>query len=154
MAKISAKEREQKKQQLDEIVLNIFWQHGWHAISYASVAEAFGTSRGAIQRYYPSHNDFSNALKGKVLPLVLSQLDWQSKEAFYQSWVVALHSEDGKFRRVMEMLFSQVCSKGSSEQAAIGVHQFLSTINEKFEDESLGKELFGETFLALLNQSN
>ena len=87
MAKISVEQRQRKKKELDEIVLSIFWKKGWSAISYASVAESYGCARGAIQRYYPSHADFSQALKGKVLPLVLQNLDWSSSDKFYHSWL-------------------------------------------------------------------
>ena len=151
MAKISAQERAKKKQQLDDIVLSIFWERGWHAISYASVAEAYGCSRGAIQRYFPHHLDFAESIKGKVLPLIMSNLNWESKEALHKSWIDALYSEDVRFRRVMELLISQVSQETPAEQTTIGVNNFLSIIEQKFGDKQLGKILFGETFLALLN---
>lgn len=152
MAKISAEERQRKKKELDDIVLSIFWTLGWSAISYASVAEKYGCTRGAIQRYYPSHADFSQALKGKVLPLVMQNLDWSTSQNFYSSWVKQLTGEDPKFRRVMELLFSNAVQYKSSEMTKLGVNKLLNTIESTFEDKDLGKKLFGETFLLLLNR--
>lgn len=152
MAKITAAERQQKKEALDEIVLSIFWERGWLAISYASVAESYGCSRGAIQRYYPSHDDFAQSLKGKVLPLVLQKLDWSTKEKFYLSWMAQLKGDDPKFRRVMELLFNNALKESPLEMSKLGVAKFLGMIESTFEDKELGKLLFGETFLALLNR--
>ncbi len=152
MAKITAEQRLQKKNELDDIVLSIFWERGWSAISYALVAERYGCSRGAIQRYYPSHSDFSQALKGKVLPLILQNLDWSSSERFYCSWVEELESEDQKFRRVMELLFNNALQDQPSEMTKLGVDKLLQMIELKFGSQELGKILFGETFLHLLKR--
>lgn len=154
MAKISAEERQRKKEQLDKIVLDIFWESGWRSISYASIAERFGTTRGAIQRYYPSQIDFGVALRGKVLPLLVSKLDWSSRDAFYQSWVEQLESDDKRFKRVMELLFNQVNVEKPNELSRVGVGKLLKMIEDKFDDAYLGKTLFGETFLSLLNSNS
>lgn len=150
MAKITAEQRLKKKNELDEIVLSIFWEHGWSAISYALVAEKYGCSRGAIQRYYPAHSDFSQALNGKVLPLILEKLDWSSSQEFYCSWVEQLQADDQRFRRVMELLLNNALQGKSSDMAKIGVSRLLQMIEERFGDKELGKSLFGETFLELL----
>ena len=152
MAKITAEQRLRKKNELDDVVLSIFWEYGWNAISYASVAKRYGCSRGAIQRYYPSHDDFSQALKGKVLPLILQNLDWSSSQKFYRSWIEQLNGEDQKFRRVMELLFNNALQEQPSEMTKSGVNRLLQMIESTFEDKELGKLLFGETFLELLNR--
>lgn len=152
MARITAEQRQRKKEELDEIVLSIFWEQGWSAISYASVAESYGCTRGAIQRYYPSHSDFTQALKGKVLPLILQNLDWSNSENFYRSWIEELKSEDKRFSRVMELLFNNALQEKPSEMSKLGVEKLIQMIESKFGDKELGKLLFGETFLELLNR--
>ena len=106
MARISNLEREKKKSDLDAIVLTIFWEEGIDALTYARVAESYNTSRGAIQRYYPSQNDFYTSLRGKVMPLMLEKLDWSSINNFHNSWISELsNTEDCRFKRVIELLF-------------------------------------------------
>jgi len=152
MAKITAEEKARKQQALNEIVLEIFWNEGWQAVSYAEVAKRFGTTKSAIQRYFPSHDHFALALQGKVMPLITSHLDWSSKEKFIESWMTALtNNEDLRFRKVLELLFIESTKETASQMSLVGVERFTGKIKETFGDESVSNELFGRTFIYLLN---
>ncbi|MGF1755909.1 TetR family transcriptional regulator [Vibrio makurazakiensis] len=152
MAKITAEEKARKQQALNEIVLEIFWDQGWPAVSYAEVAKRFGTTKSAIQRYFPSHDHFALALQGKVMPLIASHLDWSSKDKFIESWMAALtNTKDLRFRKVLELLFIESTRESPSQMSLVGVERFTGKINQAFQDESVSHELFGRTFLYLLN---
>ncbi|WP_117232502.1 TetR family transcriptional regulator [Vibrio maerlii] len=151
MAKITAEERARKQEALNEIVLDIFWNEGWPAVSYAEVAKRFGTTKSAIQRYYPSHEHFGLALQGKVMPIIAGHLDWSSKDKFMQSWMDALsNKEDLRFRRVLELLFHETLRETPSPQTGVGVDRFIGKIAEAFGDRSVADELFGKTFYFLI----
>lgn len=152
MAKITAEEKARKQQALNEIILDIFWDEGWQAVSYAEVAKRFGTTKSAIQRYFPSHDHFVLALQGKVMPLIASHLDWSDKDKFIESWMTALtNTEDLRFRKVLELLFIESTKENPSQMSLVGVQRFTEKIYDAFEDESVAHELFGRTFFYLLN---
>ncbi|MDC5839392.1 hypothetical protein [Vibrio europaeus] len=151
MARITVQEREKKKAELDTIVLSIFWNEGIEALTYARVAELYNTSRGAIQRYYPSQNDFYTSMKGKVMPLMMEKLDWSSSDAFYQSWINALSDKDDiRFQRVIELLFHHALKSPSSQSAIMAIDKLTEQIKTRFGDDSLIQRLLGESFLHLL----
>ncbi|NOH79917.1 TetR/AcrR family transcriptional regulator [Vibrio sp. RE86] len=151
MAKITAEERARKQEALNQIVLDIFWNEGWPAVSYAEVAKRFGTTKSAIQRYYPTHEHFGLALQGKVMPIIAEHLDWSSSDKFIDSWMVALSNEnDVRFRRVLELLFHETLRENPSKMTTAGVDRFTGKIIEAFGDANIVDILFGRTFLYLL----
>lgn len=151
MARITVQEREKKKAELDAIVLSIFWNEGIEALTYARIAELYNTSRGAIQRYYPTQNDFYGSMKGKVMPLMMEKLDWSDADAFYHSWVDSLSDkEDIRFQRVIELLFHHALKNPSSESAIVAIDKLIEQIDTRFGDNSMIQRLLGESFLHLL----
>ena len=91
MARISAKEKEEKQKKYDEVVFNIFNAQGWDAISYGRIAKEVGVTASSLQNYYLGLVDFWHDLQGRVFPMVAHQLDFSSKEAFVSSWDIAIH---------------------------------------------------------------
>lgn len=152
MARITAEEKARKQEELNNIILDIFWNEGLHAVTYTEIAKRFGTTKSAIQRYFPSSDHFPLAWQGKIGPIMMEKLDWSSQEAFVKSWMSALSDEeDIRFRRIMELLFSETSKPASSQPTKIGVDRFTQQINQAFGDESVSLEVFGRTFYYLLN---
>ncbi len=152
MARITAEEKAHKQEELNNIILDIFWNEGLHAVTYTEIAKRFGTTKSAIQRYFPSSDHFPLAWQGKIGPIMMEKLDWSSKEAFIDSWMEALSDkEDRRFFRIVEMLYANASTPSSSEQAKMGVNRFTQQINQAFGDESVSFEVFGRTFYYLLN---
>ncbi|MGF1767611.1 hypothetical protein L4D06_09535 [Enterovibrio makurazakiensis] len=151
MARITVQERERKKAELDDIVLSIFWNEGIEALTYSRVAELYNTSRGAVQRYYPSQNDLYASMRGKVMPLMMAKLDWSNADAFYSSWVNSLSDKDDiRFQRVIELLFHHTLKSPSSQSAIAAVEKLTEQVEMRFGDDSMIKRLLGESFLHLL----
>ena len=65
---------------------------------------------------FPSSDHFPLAWQGKIGPFMMEKLDWSSQEAFVKSWMSALSDEeDIRFRRIMELLFSETSKPVSSQ---------------------------------------
>lgn len=153
MARITAEEKARKQEELNKIILDIFWNEGFHAVTYTEVAKRFGTTKSAIQRYFPSSDDFPLAWQGKIGPIMMGCLDWSSKEQFVESWMAALsNEEDIRFRRIMELLYIETSKPQSSQPTKFGVERFTQQIVNAFGDESVAHEVFGRTFYYLLNR--
>lgn len=151
MARITRKQREKNELILDDLIWNICSKEGWPAVSYAEVAKRFGTTKSAIQRYYPTHEHFGLALQGKVMPIIAEHLDWSSSDKFIDSWMVALSNEnDMRFRRVLELLFHETLRENPSKMTTAGVDRFTGKIVEAFGDANIADILFGRTFQYLL----
>ncbi|PKG38730.1 hypothetical protein [Psychromonas sp. Urea-02u-13] len=103
MARISAKQREENKTRFDNIIFNALMTGEWHKVSYQYIADQAGVNtRSTIQGYYPHDIDFIAAIQGKVLPVFMSYLNFESLDSFVTSWTESL--EEAKFLNIVSML--------------------------------------------------
>ncbi|WP_234496607.1 TetR/AcrR family transcriptional regulator [Vibrio maritimus] len=148
MARISAEERAKKKLILDGLVLSIFLEEGWGAVTYDRLAKEFGVSKSSIQNYYPSSIMFATALQGKVLPMVLPLLNFSSEEKFVSSWICAYEDEQHHvFREVVEMLIDNILKDGTSPYSrggALKLEEMLAKNTDESSAKRAMKTVFGE----------
>ena len=104
MARISQEDKLRKQHELNQLVMDIFWEEGPDAITYAEVARRFNTSKSAIQRYFASQTDFLNFLKCALVPYVESRVDWSNEQTILDSWFEAL--DDNHDQRLKKRLSS------------------------------------------------
>ncbi|WP_117232500.1 TetR family transcriptional regulator [Vibrio maerlii] len=152
MARISTEEKARKQAELNAIILDIFWNEGIQAVTYAEIAKRFGTTKSTIQRYFPTSDHFPLAWEGKIGPIISEFLDWSSKDNFEASWMRALENEnDVRFRRILEVMFVEAAKVKSTEPAKVGVERFKTKITQVFNDETVAHQVFGRTFCYLMN---
>ncbi|WP_318448830.1 TetR/AcrR family transcriptional regulator [Photobacterium leiognathi] len=155
MARITAEERAQKKQALDEMVISIFMNEGWDHVTYDRLAKEFNVRKSSIQAYYPNSIMFATALQGKVLPLVMPLLNFTSKQAFIDSWLKAYKDEQQHiFKEVVKMLLDNILKDGTSPYARGAVlklqEMLAANIGEKDAEEAM-KMVFGEIIYTRMN---
>lgn len=154
MARISAKEKEEKQKKYDEVVFNIFITEGWDAISYGRIAKEVGVTASSLQNYYPRLVDFGRALQGRVFPMVAHQLDFSSKEAFVSSWDVAIQG-GGLFPSLVRMLIQSALETETSPQTIQGIIRLKGILGQQMSPEdadSAIKSALGTTIITLMNQ--
>lgn len=148
MARITAEERAQKKQKLDDMIMTIFMNEGWNSVTYDRLAKEFNVRKSSIQAYYPHSIMFATALQGKLFPLITPLLDFTTKEAFILSWSKAYRDEtQSVFKDVMEMLLDNILKDGTSpysKGAVLKLQQMLSKNTGEQEAEAAMKIIFGE----------
>ncbi|WP_434565650.1 TetR family transcriptional regulator [Vibrio chagasii] len=108
MARISQEDKLRKQQELNQIVMDIFWQEGPEAVTYAEVARRYQTSKSAIQRYYATQADLLVFLKSALVPFVEERVEWTNEQTVIESWFVALNDGvDLRFRNAVEFLMRE-----------------------------------------------
>ncbi|MGR5450845.1 TetR/AcrR family transcriptional regulator [Vibrio sp. PNB22_3_1] len=148
MARITAQEKLQKKEKMDECIVNIFLNEGWSAVTYDRLAKEFSVRKSSIQAYYPSSIMFATALQGIIFPIIVDILDFDSKEKFINSWVTAYEDINNHvFRETIEMLLQNILKDGTSPYSRGGVlklqHHLALSIGEKEAIDAI-KSVFGE----------
>ncbi|MGV2987553.1 TetR/AcrR family transcriptional regulator [Vibrio sp. E150_011] len=148
MARITAEEKRQKKERMDECIVKIFLNEGWSSVTYDRLAKEFNVRKSSIQAYYPSSIMFATALQGVIFPLFLEMLDFETKDKFIDSWVSAYEDESNHvFREVVEMLLQNILKDGTSPYSRGGVlrlKQHLAQTIGEGEATSAIKSVFGE----------
>ncbi len=153
MARISGIEKAKNKQRLDEIILDIFIKDGFSAILYDRISEQSSMRISTIQGYYPSRENFIEALNGKLMPLFLSFLDLDNgRDAFINSWERAL--QERLFCHILRMLFQNVGKDKPSEQTIVAMQMFKQQLNdvlgEQYEVDL--SQLLGRSVLFMLQE--
>ena len=148
MARITAEERAQKKQNLDDMVISIFMNEGWDFVTYDRLAKEFNVRKSSIQAYYPNSVMFATALQGKIFPLVVPLLNFTTKQAFIDSWIQAYKDEEQHiFKEVMKMLLDNILKDGTSPYsrgAVFKLQEMLAkNIGSKDAEDAI-KMVFGE----------
>lgn len=148
MARITVQEKQQKKEKLDECIVNIFLNEGWSAVTYDRLAKEFNVRKSSIQAYYPSSIMFATALQGIIFPILVKLLNFSSKEKFIDSWVVAYNDTNNHvFRESIEMLLQNIIKDGTSPYSRGGVlklqHHLSLSIGEEEAIDAI-KCVFGE----------
>ncbi|MEZ9701402.1 TetR/AcrR family transcriptional regulator [Vibrio sp. 10N.261.46.E12] len=148
MARITAEERRQKKERMDERIVKIFLNEGWSSVTYDRLAKEFNVRKSSIQAYYPNSIMFATALQGVVFPILLDILDFETKDKFIDSWITAYEDPNNHvFREVIEMLLQNILKDGTSPYSRGGVlrlkQHLAQTIGETEATEAI-KSVFGE----------
>ncbi|UJF19168.1 TetR/AcrR family transcriptional regulator [Vibrio sp. SS-MA-C1-2] len=148
MARITAEEKAQKKQRMDDRIFSIFMTEGWGAVTYDRLAKEFNVRKSSIQAYYASNIMFATALQGKVFPMIMPLLDFTSKQGFIDSWLKAYRDEDSHlFKEVVKMLLDNILKDGTnpySRGAVVRLQQLLAKNIGEDEAQSAIKNVFGE----------
>ncbi|MDD9194460.1 TetR/AcrR family transcriptional regulator [Aliivibrio sp. S3MY1] len=156
MARITTEERERKKAQYDALILSIFLEEGWDAITYDRLAKDLGIGKSSVQRYYENRMLFATALQGKLMPMALRRLDMTSKEAFIDSWELAINDDqDHVFREIVRMLMTNILHVGTSKATAMAVNRLISVLSTSIgENEAVEavKASLGLTMFVYMNQ--
>ncbi|MCL1058187.1 hypothetical protein L2729_09245 [Shewanella gelidimarina] len=148
MAKISKEAKAEMKRKLDEIILNIFLEEGWHHVTYGNVAAAADIRRSTVQGYY---TELGEALRGKIFPIFLSHLDLSSHKSLRTSWAKAL--DDKQFRYILQMLIANAASEAPNEMSKQGMEKLFEMVGVKIDGaEAVLHQLLGETVIRLLER--
>ena len=153
MPRITNKEYEERRETLNAIILQMFFDKGWDYLSYGTISEASGFKRSTIQGYFKTSNDFSKALAGKIFPYVISKLAFESREDFVRSWEKAI--QDDKFRYIITMLIRTATDDIIvSPLAVAGLNRLIGLITAKLGDDAYQdlEILLGRTVLKLANR--
>ncbi|NLS14822.1 hypothetical protein HGP28_18345 [Vibrio sp. SM6] len=119
MARITQDERDRKKALYDSVVLRIFLEEGWEAVTHGRVAHECVTKKSTIQGYYPTKKDFSSALQGKIrnhIPKsfaeLLSSNGPLTRERFVETWDLEIQNSR-IFREIAQMFVESILEGGS-----------------------------------------
>ena len=150
MARISAKQREENKQQFDNIIFDALMNGEWHKVSYQYIAEKAGiNTRSTIQGYYAHDIEFISAIQGKVLPVFMSYLNFDNLDKFAQSWTESLH--EPKFLNIVSMLTGNM-NANAHVLSIKGVSTLVDKIYASWGDEGYRtiELLLGKTLLFIV----
>lgn len=147
MARISAKQREENKALFDNIIFTALINGEWHKVSYQYIAEQAGiNTRSTIQGYYANDTEFLSAIQGKVQPVFMSYLNFDSLDTFVESWTNSL--QEVKFLNIISMLTGNM--NANAHQLSIkGVSSLVERIYALWGDEGYEaiELLLGRTLL-------
>ncbi len=151
MARITKEKWQENFATYNAIILKIFLNEGWEHVTYDRLSKETGLRKSTLQGYYPSNQDFAVAMDGKVLPIIMDHLSFESKEALIQSWTESLESKE--FRMIMKMLMMHAAKHENQGQGALGAKGLHNIIQHKLPKEdglALIQQLFGLTLTGLL----
>ncbi|GAM71425.1 transcriptional regulator luxT [Vibrio sp. JCM 19236] len=151
MARITQQQKAENLARYNSIILRVFLDEGWDSVTYDRLAKETGLRKSTLQGYYPSNKDFAQAMQGKVMPIVLEQLDFSSAEAFVESWMKGL--EQKRFSMIVRMFVSNSTKPHPNEftqRGILGLKQMLvSHLPDENADEIL-ESVLGKSVMNLL----
>ncbi|MEZ9631295.1 hypothetical protein BCT86_13710 [Vibrio breoganii] len=133
MARITQKQKEENLAKYNALIVKIFLAEGWESVTYDRLAKETGLRKSTLQGYYPSNREFAMALQGKILPIIMSCLDFSSREAFIQSWEKGL--AETQFSMVIRMFVANAAKTESNPSTQRGVLKLIEIISEHLPDE-------------------
>ena len=151
MARITKEKWQENLAKYNAIILHIFLNEGWDHVTYDRLSKETGLRKSTLQGYYPSNQDFAIAMYGKVLPIIMDHLSFESKEALIKSWSASLESKE--FRMIMKMFMMHASKHEDKGQGALGAKGLVNIIQHKLPNEdglALLQHLFGLTMTGLL----
>jgi hypothetical protein len=84
---------------------------------------------------------FATALQGKLMPMALRRLDMTTKDAFIESWELAINDDrDRVFREIVRMLMTNILHVGTSKATVMAVNRLISVLST-----SIGRDKATET---------
>lgn len=153
MARISAADREANKRAYDALIFEIFTTEGWENVTYDRLSKDLNVRKSTLQGYYPTSKHFGTAIHGKVLPMLMQQLDITSKEGFIKTWNDALYSK--QFNMIIRMFVQSALSPDTNAGARQGINnltRLLSEHMERSEAEAVIKTVLGDSVIVFMNQ--
>ncbi|NKF50381.1 TetR family transcriptional regulator [Shewanella sp. WXL01] len=149
MARVSKEEKEANFEKFNQIIMEIFFESGWESVTYDNIAKIAGVRKSTLQGYYPTKKDFGQTLKGKMLPIILKQLDFSSKAALVDSWKAGL--SDKKFRYIVSLLLYTVTLATPPAHITSALNQLIDICESHFPNEGYGisERLLGLTIMWL-----
>lgn len=150
MARITQQQKEENLSKFNKIIIDIFLNEGWHAVTYDNIAKIAGVRKSTLQGYYETHRDFGNAMKGQIFPVFIKHLDFSSRDRIIESWISAL--EDRVFRNILTMMISNASSDTPNEMTVIGVGNLQKLFVQQLgqEGSDILERLLGKTVMSLL----
>ncbi|AYO17471.1 hypothetical protein D0812_24210 [Vibrio owensii] len=150
MARISREKWQENLETYNALILKIFLDEGWDHVTYDRLSKETGLRKSTLQGYYPSNKEFENAINGKILPIVLQHLSFESKDKLVDSWRESLSSK--QFRMIMRMFVMHASKSGEEGSGKLGVQGLISLVQHKLPEEDallLVQHLFGLTITEL-----
>lgn len=151
MARITQQQKAENLARYNSIILELFLNEGWDSVTYDRLAKETGLRKSTLQGYYPSNKDFAQAMQGKVMPIVIEQLDFSSPQAFVDSWMTGL--EQKQFSMIIRMFVSNSTKPQPSEFSQRGILGLKQLIASHLPDESADEILeavLGKSVMSLL----
>ncbi len=134
MARITQQKKEENLAKYNALIMKIFLAEGWESVTYDRLAKETGLRKSTLQGYYPSNREFAMALQGKILPIVMSCLDFSSREAFIQSWEQGLTEKE--FSMVIRMFVANAAKTESNPSTQRGVLKLIEIVSEHLPNEN------------------
>jgi len=116
MAKSTQKQALVTEKRIHQAIVDIFMDKGWEAISYGSIANHTGLSRGGVQRIVPNKDAMLGAFQGQVSDYVSEQLDFTNDSLLTESWESAL--ENSQFRNCIKFFIGAVSTDSPGKELA------------------------------------
>lgn len=142
MGRITKEHRAINQLRFDGIIFDALLDGEWHLLTYQLIADRSGVTRSTLQGYFPSEQSFITAIQGKVLPVFLGYLNFDSLHDFKESWIHSLSEE--KFLNILHMLTRNM----RNELSIRGINRLIEMISERWGDDGyaaiellLGKSL-------------
>ena len=103
MAKATAQEAALTRQKIIDTALLITLEQGFDKVTLGNIAKAIPMSRSGINTHFAKKDDIARELEPILTKILYQTLDFNSCEAFYHSWVKALHNSS-EFRSSISVL--------------------------------------------------
>ncbi|PSU36224.1 hypothetical protein [Photobacterium lutimaris] len=133
MARISAKERQEKLEFINQKIFELFLREGFGSLTFYNIAEETGIRQSTLQSYHKTHT-IPEALTGKVAPYFMSKLDMSNLSAFRDSWMTALN--DSGFRNILSLLVGHITTADNlGELAGKGLLGLIAAIEAELGEE-------------------
>lgn len=134
MARITKEQRAQNLEQFNKTILEIFKESGWKSVTYDSIAAKAGVRASTLQRYYPTAKHFFQPLQGKIIPYLISALDFSNESAFLNSWNTALE-DNPSFKWSVNLLLTAATEEEASNGAKRPVEELIRIVDEKTNNQ-------------------
>lgn len=155
MARITQKQKEENQAKYNALIVKIFLSEGWESVTYDRLAKETGLRKSTLQGYYPSNREFAMALQGKILPIIMAQLDFSSRAAFILSWEQGLAEKE--FSMVIRMFVANAAKTESNPSTQRGVLKLIEIIAEHLPNDNAHEIIdlvMGKSVMTLLFDTN
>lgn len=128
MAKITAAERAEKLEFINQTIFELFLEQGWHAVNFPNIAKRTNMSASTIQSYHKA-DTFGEALIGRSFPYFIAQLDLSSLTRFEATWSLAM--EDKGFCNIIMLLMNDTFLQSANNATIGGMDRFLNYVESE-----------------------
>lgn len=138
MARISAEEKERRRNLYDDTILKTFLDEGVAGLTYENICHKLKIRGSTLQGYYPKTSDIFDSLRGKVMPIIIEGLDFSNEQAFKDSWVDSAKHKKG-FLSAIQLMLTAITSAGDKPAFAMGIKKLETAIDHHIPGK--GREL-------------